>query len=88
MEGTEPTWMKSKYGGFWLHLLFIPLFAGVLYIQTLVGNGISEPATDAETWRKGLGIGFLNHQQYPFISGESKVPAVLVFGDIIVPGFD
>ena len=30
-----------------------PIIFRVLYIQTVVGNGISEPSTVAENWQRG-----------------------------------
>ena len=60
MEGIEPTWMKSKYGGFWLHLCW--WFRNPAFTSWGKGS-LSHYLQGFYTSKRWLGMGFLNQQQ-------------------------
>ena len=46
----------------------IPVIYRVLYIQTVVGNGISEPSTVFRTWERGIFYVALSHHLISVLS--------------------
>ena len=50
--------MVQKFGDHQLWLVVYPIIYGVLYIQTVVGNGISEPSTAAPVFSGAFAVSF------------------------------
>ena len=61
MEGGELIWMKSKYGGFWLHLLLMVQKSCVHQLREV--GSLSHYLQGFYTSKRWLGMGFLNQQQ-------------------------